>query len=161
MKQIGEGIYVQDFDEYRSYLIEAEYAAHIKRFTSKESAEQEIELREGSESEAEPITDYINEHDFHAENGQDNVIFVETEDPTKLVKELCEGGYIDIEQATAIMAFEIEHIRNPEMQRKISGGKRLKEVREVVIQYNMQKQKTGADAKRVGSAYNKDEGKLK
>lgn len=161
MKQIGEGIYVQDFEEYRSYLIEAEYAAHIKSFVSKESAEQEIKIREGSEAKAEPISEYINEHDFHAENGRDNVIFVETDDPTKLVKELCDGGYINVEQATAIMAFEIEHIRNPEMQRKISGGKRLKEVREVVIQYNIQNQKTGNDARKVGSAYNKDQGKLK
>jgi hypothetical protein len=161
MKQIGEGIYVQDFDEYRSYLIEAEYAEHIKSFTSKESAEQEIKLREGSDAQAETITNYINEHDFHAESGKDNVIFVETEDPTKLVKELCEGGYIDIEQATAIMAFEIEHIRNPDMQRKISGGKRLKEIREVVIQYNMHQQKNGSAANKVGSAYNKDQGKLK
>ncbi len=161
MKQIGEGIYVQDFDEYRSYLVEAEYSAHIKGFTSKESASQEIELHEGSEAEIDPIAEYINEHEFEAEAGDDNVIFVETDDPTKLVKELCDGGYIDVEQATAIMAFEIEHIRNPEMQKKVHGGKRLKEIREVVIQYSMDQQKSGGDARKVGSAYNKDQGKLK
>lgn len=159
MKQIGEGIFVQDFDEYRSYLIESEYSSEIKSFTSKESAEQEIELHEGVDPE--PIAEFINEHDFDAEASKDGVIFVETDDPTKLVKELCDGGYIDIEQATAIMAFEIEHIRNPEMQKKVHGGKRLKEIREVVIQYQMNTKKYGNDARKVGSAYNKDPGKLK
>jgi len=161
MKQIGEGIYVQDFGNYRSYLIEAEYSAHIKGFVSKEIAEQEIKLREGSENKSESITNFINTHDYDAKKGQDNVIFVETTDPTNLVKDLCQGGYIDIEQATAIIAFEIEHIRNPQMQAKVSGGKRLKEVREIVIQYNMNNTKTGADAKKVGSSTYKDQGKTK
>lgn len=161
MKQIGEGIYVQDFGDYRSYLIEAEYSAHIKGFVSKETAEQEIELREGSEKKAESITNFISSHNYEAKNGQDNVIFVETTDPTNLVKDLCQGGYIDVEQATAIIAFEIEHIRNPEMQRKVSGSKRLKEVREIVIQYKIDEMKKGSDAKKAGSAYNKDAGKIK
>ena len=159
MKQIGEGIYVQDFDDYRSYLVEAEYSAHIKSFTSKETAEQEIELRDAAQ--AEPITHYINTHDFDASIAKDDVIFVETEEPTRLVKELCDGGYIDVEQATAIMAYEIEHIRNPQMQAKVSGAKRLKEVREVVIQYKMHTAQTGADARRAGSETNKDAGKTK
>jgi len=159
MKQIGEGIYVQDFGDYRSYLVEAEYSAQIENIISKESAEQEIKIREGAE--AETITHYIQTHDYEAKTGKDDVIFVETDDPTHLVKDLCDGGYIDVEQATAIMAYEIEHIRNPDMQRKIYGGKRLKEVREIVIQYKMSALKKGEDARKTGSAYKKDTGKIK
>jgi hypothetical protein len=59
------------------------------------------------------------------------------------------------------MAYEIEHIRNPEMQRKVYGGKHLKEVREIVIQYKMDSLKRGEDAKKAGSAYKKDTGKIK
>lgn len=161
MKQIGEGIYVQDFDDHRSYVVEAEFSEHIKSFKSAEDATQEIELRQGSEEQAQPIADYINQHDFDAKLGSSNVLFIETEDPTRLMKDLCAGGYIDVEQATAIIAYEIEHIRNPQMQAKVHGAKQLKEVREVVIQYKLNTLKSGQDARRVGSSVDKDQGKIK
>lgn len=79
------------------------------------------------------------------------------------MKDLCAGNFIDVEQATAIIAYEIEHIRNPQMQAKVYGGKRLKEVREVVIQYKLNANKVGQDARRTGSSVNKDkdQGKIK
>jgi len=135
MKQIAEGIFVEEMDEYRSYLIEADYSEHIKKITSKESAEQEIQLREGAP--AQEILEFVIDHDYEAELADSEMIFVETVEPTKLVNDLCKEGYIDVEQATAIIVHEIEHIRNPKMREKVKGQKGLKEVREIVIQYKL------------------------
>lgn len=59
MKQIGNGVYVQDFDDHRSYLIEAEFSPHIESIKSYENATQEIAIRASSEAEAQPITEFI------------------------------------------------------------------------------------------------------
>lgn len=140
MKQIAEGIFVEEFDGYRSYIIEADFSQHIESFKSNEDATQQVGLRE--DAPAEEILEYVKNHDFNAELGESELIFVETEEPTRLVKDLCDGNYINGEQAVAIMMHEIEHIKNPQMRAKIMGAKSLKEAREVVIQYKLTVDKT-------------------
>lgn len=150
MKKICDGIYVDETEGYRSYVVEADYSKHIKSIKSNEDATQEIGLHETAP--AEEILQFIKKHDFDAELGDSELVFVETEEPTKLVKELCDGNYIDTEQATAIMMYEIEHIRNPAMRAKIRGSQSLKEAREIVIQYKLDEMnKSGSKATTVGA----------
>ena len=149
MKKICDGIYVEEEAGFRSYVVEADYSEHIRSIKSNEDATQEIGLSE--DAPAQEILDYVKNHDFHAELGDSEIIFVETEEPTRLVKDLCDGHYINGEQATAIMMYEIEHIKNPMMRAKIHGAQSLKEAREVVIQYKLDEaNKSGNKATNVG-----------
>ena len=137
MKQIAEGIFVEENDGFRSYVIEADYSEHIKSIKSNEDSTQEIALRE--DAPAQEILEFVKEHDFDAELGESDLIFVETIEPSRLVKDLCDGKYINGEQAVAIMMHEISHIKNPLMRAQMIGAKSLHEAREVVIQYKQGK----------------------
>lgn len=138
-----EGVFVEEYDGHRSYIIEAEYSGSFKQFDSKEDATQELTVREGkTQEEKQDIVDFINQHNYKAELTEDDLIFIETEEPTRLVRKLHDGGHIDIAQATAIMAHEIEHIKNPLMQAKLHGRQGLKEIREIVIQHRINQQRT-------------------
>lgn len=129
MKKIGDGIYVEEHDGYRSYIVEADYEEHMAAFKLQASE---------SNAPAEEILKFIRERDHIAELGGDEMIFLETEQPTKLVKDLCDGNYINTDQATVIMMHEIEHITNADMKESVrTGGSHIREYREVVIQYKI------------------------
>jgi len=135
MKKIFDGVYVDDGEETRTYLIDAEFSEHIHSLKSRESARQEIQLRKNAPEKK--IFDLIDSNDFNAEIDDKGLIHVKTDDPVRLVKVLCDQELIDVGQATAIIAHEIEHIKNPLMQKMVRGQKRLKEIREVVIRYQL------------------------
>ncbi len=135
MKQIFDGVFVEEDEENRLYLIDAEFSEHIESLKSHETARQEIRLRKTTSTKK--ILDIVQKNDFYANVDANGLIHVKTEDPVRLVKVLCDQHYIDIGQATAIIAHEIEHIKNPAMQKMVRGQKRLKEIREVVIRYQI------------------------
>lgn len=125
----------------RVYTIEPHYSQHIKSFTSHEEARQKLALRKNAPIKK--IADTIKKNGFPSYFDENGMIHIKTEDPVKLVKLLCDTNFIDVEQATAIIAHEIEHIRNPIMQKLLKGRRRLKEVREVVIADKIRTGKTG------------------
>lgn len=157
MHQIHEGIFVDESDDSRIYVIEAEFSAHISSLTSFEDARQQIELRKHAPFHR--ILRMIIKNGFRADVDSDSRIHVYTENPVALVKMLCDNEYIDAEQATAIIAHEIEHIKNPLMARMVSGKKRLKEIREVIIQSRLMVDGSGVKPHIYGSLSNPSRGK--
>ncbi len=152
MHKIFDGVYVEENKDVRTYTLDADRSPHIKTFHSYENLEQKIESRQPDNTN--DILNAVTNNNFEAKIDEDGLIHVHTDDPVHLVQVLCDEKYIEIEQATAIIAHEIENIQNPLMQMLLKGRRKLKEAREIIIQNHITAVQTGQAANNVLSGPN-------